>query len=1342
MQSVLRVNPRFSRSLVFSRTLGQCEKLHYPSRGLATLPSEPEPITLRRSYLYVPSSSDRMLEKTKTSASDVFIYDLEDSVSPVPSDKANARERLRTFLNVSLPNVTNLVLPKIHYAKDLDYVSELVHEIYKSTDREAPLNIIPSIESARAMLDLGKIAGWKSKAGTQMGGILSALLFAAEDYCADTGILRTNSRRELLYTRSQIVIAAKAFGLEAIDMVCVQYKDLKVLEDECLDGRQLGFTGKQAIHPTQVATIQATYVPASQEILRAAKILYQMKLAHESEKGAVGLEGEMIDAPMLKQAEKTISIARAAGLTIPDVSSSLWYVSFTNYVTKNPLNTILWVASSSKSADALYTTLSSFGLPNSSAAHEFVNQVYSRAPRKRKHKHSAEDAARKQAEKEAKALRSQRFGFLLEDEAESHEKDKDKDKERDRKDRHMRKRDYDEKEWESDEEEKARKRWKGEEGAGRGREDDDDEVMAVDDEDEGTKREKERLEDLRDRDAFAERMRERDRERTKKIVEDRSSKAATGGAAAEAAQRRQLAEDADARDAALPSLRLHSRQEYLTKREIQQIELLKKEIADDEALFVGMRVSKREKQELDRKKELLRLVEERLKINDKWDGYQLPEDYITEQGKIDKKKKENALYKRYDEAKPKDDQFTTDVDQWEAHQTQMSTFKTGALDKKELVDDYEYVFDESQTIKFVMESALPGVGMSAADKLLQKQIDEAEKRAKSIEETRKNLPIYQYKQDIIDAVRQHQVLIVVAETGSGKTTQLPQYLHEAGFTANGQKIGCTQPRRVAAMSVAARVADEMGTKVGYEVGYSIRFEDCTSDKTDIARFRPELRLLISSATVDAEKFSEYFDGAPAFYVPGRQFPVDIHYTPQPEANYLHAAITTVFQIHMSQPKGDVLVFLTGQEEIEACQENLQETARALGNKIAELIICPIYANLPSEMQAKIFEPTPAGARKVVLATNIAETSITIDGVVFVIDPGFVKQNSYNPRTGMSSLIVVPCSRASANQRAGRAGRVGPGKAFRLYTKWAFSNELEEHTVPEIQRTNLGMVVLLLKSLGINDLIGFEFLDPPPGETLMRALEMLYALGALNDRGELTKLGRRMAEFPVDPMLSKAIISSEKYGCTDEVLTIIAMLSESGSLFYRPKDKKLHADQARQNFVRPGGDHFTLLNVWEQWAETNYSQQFCYEQFLQFKSLSRARDIRDQLAGLCERVEIVIQSNVNSNDIMPVQKAITAGYFYNTAQLQKSGDSYRTMKTNHTVYIHPSSSLFQFQPPVKTVLYYELVMTSKSYMRQVMEIKPAWLLEVAPHYFKPADLEQLATGDKKMPKAIGASTLKS
>ncbi|GJE91798.1 pre-mRNA-splicing factor ATP-dependent RNA helicase-like protein [Phanerochaete sordida] len=1055
------------------------------------------------------------------------------------------------------------------------------------------------------------------------------------------------------------------------------------------------------------------------------------------------------------------------------------------------INYVLASASSAKSPDALFSSLHASGLPDTPDAHQFINEVWQRAPRKGKKK----DSARKQAEQEAKALRSQKFDYLLDDDAGQSEQvelsGKSASKSRDKKERHTRKRESDAREWESDEEEQARKRRRPDEDYERRKEEDRDEDEDMRDlpeeEDEETRRERERLLDLEERDAFAERVKQRDMEKTKRVVEDRSSK--TSGAAAEAAERRRLADDSYARERAMPSLRERSRQEYLGKRELQQLELLRREIADDEALFHGMKMTKREQRELEKKKELLRLAEERLKIDDKYEGYQLPEDYFTEQGKIDKKKKENLLYRRYEEAKPKDDQFSTDVDQWEAAQTKHSTFKTGALDKRELVDQYEYVFDESQTIKFVMDATLSGEGtMSAKDKLLQQQIEEAENRAKNIDDTRKSLPIYTYREQLLEAIKEHQVLIVVAETGSGKTTQLPQYLHEAGYTAGGLKVGCTQPRRVAAMSVAARVAEEMGTKVGYEVGYSIRFEDCTSDKTvlkymtdgmllrefltepdlagysaliideahertlstdilfalvkDIARFRPELRLLISSATMDAEKFSEYFDGAPIFYVPGRRYPVDIHYTPQPEANYLHAAITTVFQIHTTQPKGDILVFFTGQDEIEAAQENLQETARALGNKIPELIVCPIYANLPSDMQAKIFEPTPEGARKVVLATNIAETSITIDGVVFVIDPGFVKQNSYNPRTGMSSLVVVPCSRASANQRAGRAGRVGPGKAFRLYTKWAYANELEENTVPEIQRTNLGMVVLLLKSLGINDLIGFEFMDPPPGETLMRALELLYALGALNDRGELTKLGRRMAEFPVDPMLSKAIIASENYSCTDEVLTIISMLQESSSLFYRPKDKKLHADQARQNFVRAGGDHFTLLNVWEQWAETNYSQQFCYEQFLQFKSLTRARDIRDQLAGLCERVEIVVESNPNTNDITPVQKAITAGYFYNTAALQRSGDSYRTMKTNQTVYIHPSSSLFQQTPPPKAVLYYELVQTSKSYLRQIMEIKPQWLLEVAPHYFKPADLEQLAKGDRKMPKALGKEAEKA
>ncbi|XP_053380097.1 pre-mRNA-splicing factor ATP-dependent RNA helicase DHX16-like [Mercenaria mercenaria] len=321
--------------------------------------------------------------------------------------------------------------------------------------------------------------------------------------------------------------------------------------------------------------------------------------------------------------------------------------------------------------------------------------------------------------------------------------------------------------------------------------------------------------------------------------------------------------------------------------------------------------------------------------------------------------------------------------------------------------------------------------------------------------------------------------------------------------------------------------------------------------------------------------------------------------------------------------------------------------------------------------------------------------------------------------------------ASANQRAGRAGRVSAGKCFRLYTAWAYKNELEDNTIPEIQRTNLGNVVLLLKSLGINDLIHFDFMDPPPHETLVLALEQLYALGALNHKGELTKLGRRMAEFPVDPMLSKMILASEKYKCSKEILTITAMLSVNNSVFYRPKDKVVHADTARQNFFLPGGDHITLMNVYNQWEETGHSTQWCFENFIQYRSMKRARDVRDQLEGLMERVEIEVSSN--PLDTANIRKAITAGFFYHTAKLDKGGN-YRTVKHNQTVMVHPNSSLFEDRP--KWLIYHELVFTTKEFMRQVIEIDNSWLLEVAPHYYKAKELED--GSGKKMPKSTGKS----
>jgi pre-mRNA-splicing factor ATP-dependent RNA helicase DHX16 len=886
--------------------------------------------------------------------------------------------------------------------------------------------------------------------------------------------------------------------------------------------------------------------------------------------------------------------------------------------------------------------------------------------------------------------------------------------------------------------------------------------------------EKERRRDQDEKEAFTQRLLSKDSEKSKKILEDKSS-AKEGSITA---QRRALADDTAARKAAIPDLRERSRQDYLQKRETEKLALLRKQVEDEtrELNDPYSDLSEREKAQFAKNRELLRLADERLRIDYHLDGYAIPDDYITEKGKIDQKKKQDALYKRYIERDEYgQEKFVTEHEEWERQQLALAK---NQIQSTERVDEgeYDYILDEDQGIKWIMESKLPGegIGLDKEARFLGERLKAAEKRAKSIEETRKGLPIYAYRDEFLAALEQYQVIILVGETGSGKTTQLPQYLHEAGYTEGGMKIGVTQPRRVAAMSVAQRVAEEMGTKLGNEVGYAIRFEDCTSDKTlikymtdghllkevmmspsldeyqvimvdeahertvhtdillallkDLAKERP-IKLLIASATINAQAFSTFFDDAPIFNVKGRTFPVEIYYTPQPEANYLAAAITTLFQIHISQPSGDVLIFLTGQEEIEAAEERISDIQKKLGSKIRELIICPIYANLPTDLQSKIFEPTPKDARKVVLATNIAETSLTIDGIVYVIDPGFVKENVYNSATGMSKLVTVACSRASANQRSGRAGRVGPGKCFRLYTKWAYMNEMEESTTPEIQRTNLNSTVLLLKSLGVNDLLTFDFMDPPPTETLIGALNQLYALSALNDRGELTKVGRQMAEFPTDPQVARAIIASNKLGSADEVLSIMAMLGESSALFFRPKgEQRVHADSARARFtIKEGGDHLTYLNIWNQWVDSDFSIIWAKENFLQQRSLTRVRDVRDQLAKLCERVEITI-SSCGASNLVPIQKAITAGFFANAARLQRSGDSYKVVNKSTTVYIHPSSVLMATDPPVKLVVYHELVQTTKEYMRSCIPIKAEWLHESAPHYYKKKDIEGME--DKK------------
>lgn len=627
------------------------------------------------------------------------------------------------------------------------------------------------------------------------------------------------------------------------------------------------------------------------------------------------------------------------------------------------------------------------------------------------------------------------------------------------------------------------------------------------------------------------------------------------------------------------------------------------------------------------------------------------------------------------------------------------------------------------------------------------------------------LPISARVADIAAAIVRHPVVIVAGATGSGKTTQLPKIARSMGRGVKGL-IGVTQPRRIAATSVAARVAKEMETTLGAEVGYQIRFEDRTTARTsikfmtdgillaeihgdpDLRRYdtliideahersltidfllgwlrrvlprRPDLKVVVSSATLETSRFSEFFGGAPVIKVEGRTYPVDVLYAPPAEdVDLADAVADAVVDVTSLDPHGDLLVFLPGEREIRESENALN--ARNLRNTAVQ----PLYARLSAADQGKVF--APISQRRVILATNVAETSVTIPGIVYVIDTGVARLSRYDPRSGTTRLQIEAISQASAEQRKGRCGRVRDGVCVRLYDEESFAAR-PAFTDPEIKRTGLAAVILRMKSLDLGDVEDFPFLDPPQSRSITEGYRVLEELGAIDAQRALTPLGRQLARFPVDPRVARMILAGAERGCLDEVLIIAAALNLQDPR-ERPRELQQRADELHRRFRDERSDFSGLLKLWDFVREaerkgTSHLRRTCKDNFLSFLRVREWRDVHRQLEEVVRELRLPTTKPVVRNapkgdegddpQYVALHTALLTGLLSKIGQWHAQHRIYQGSRETRFA-VHPSSALAKKAAP--WVMAFELVETSQLFARMVARIEPEWILDAAPHLVK-------------------------